>query len=581
MPNVGKPSKGCKNCRDRKVKCDQKRPSCTQCVRISKECFGYRDPLSMMFKNESEVVARRAKIRYAELTKKSNQATTAAAAAAAVESSPKPYHLDPNSPSSGSDSESSAEQLALKTWLASQTRFVKKGIAPSLEDQAIGFFFSNYVQKPTFVPRGEFDFLSEMLDHPETKKIVHSSVAAAGLASLATSTKSPAVMKRAQEEYVKALSMTNKALQSTETALKDGTLVSVIMLGLYENFAFQSKGSLASWAKHVRGACTLLSMRGVDQLKHSLGRRIFQQFYGTVLLVALETRTPIPQDLCDIWETTTDMRDYSSFGKLWTTEMVRLIRRAIDLSQDNKSSPLTILAAASQLDTELQSLMAWIPNIWRYETKALRWPVDYVYGETYHIYTDPWILQMWNNLRACRLVLHGIILSSITKDANTNTTLDAEPVPVLSESQAHTQSSISKHIITTTVAEVCASAPQILGQIPFPDMESLSSQSDADLPTFNFHPYPPGTFSNSSKTTYPHHLIWPLYAIGDSPLCPPDLREWCIRVLYYIALKIGTRQAVVLADDLKSSGLRGKTTEVGDGELHPVRTLRDMHGMEE
>ncbi|KAI9149197.1 mercuric reductase [Paramyrothecium foliicola] len=35
---------GCSNCKRRRIKCDEKRPACTQCVRSSKECTGYPPP---------------------------------------------------------------------------------------------------------------------------------------------------------------------------------------------------------------------------------------------------------------------------------------------------------------------------------------------------------------------------------------------------------------------------------------------------------------------------------------------------------------------------------------------------------
>lgn len=50
-----------------------------------------------------------------------------------------------------------------------------------------------------------------------------------------------------------------------------------------------------------------------------------------------------------------------------------------------------------------------------------------------------------------------------------------------------------------------------------------------------------------------HHLVWPLYAAGMSDLSSGDLRRWIINMLYFIALRIGTRQAVVLAETLKET----------------------------
>ncbi|KAG8159714.1 hypothetical protein KVR01_010351 [Diaporthe batatas] len=35
---------GCNNCKQRRIKCDEKRPACTQCVRSKKECSGYPPP---------------------------------------------------------------------------------------------------------------------------------------------------------------------------------------------------------------------------------------------------------------------------------------------------------------------------------------------------------------------------------------------------------------------------------------------------------------------------------------------------------------------------------------------------------
>ncbi|CAK39141.1 uncharacterized protein An05g01040 [Aspergillus niger] len=40
----GKPGLGCALCRTRRLICDRRRPSCTQCLRINQECSGYRDP---------------------------------------------------------------------------------------------------------------------------------------------------------------------------------------------------------------------------------------------------------------------------------------------------------------------------------------------------------------------------------------------------------------------------------------------------------------------------------------------------------------------------------------------------------
>lgn len=292
-------------------KCDQKRPSCSQCLRVHKECHGYRDPLTLMFKNESDVVARKAKNRYQELSKQNAQKPTNRKGSRTS---------DPESSGSSSSAASpfsvqaSEQQVVLKRRDPPSASMTWE-MNPSIEDQAIGFFLASYVISPTFVPRGQFDFLPELLSRPDTEEILQRSATAAGLAALANATKSPHISKKAQKEYISALALTNKALGSTQTAIKDSTLVSVIMLGMYENFTHQSKDSLKAWAKHVKGACTLINLRGKSLFSDSVGLRVFQQFYGTALLVALENKSEVPAGLTDLWEMGTQINDYSIPGK--------------------------------------------------------------------------------------------------------------------------------------------------------------------------------------------------------------------------------------------------------------------------
>ncbi|KAF2108993.1 hypothetical protein BDV96DRAFT_503571, partial [Lophiotrema nucula] len=546
MPNVGKPSKGCKNCRDRKVKCDLKRPSCTQCLRIGKECHGYRDPLTMMFRNESDVVARKAKMRYQELSKAKEQKLPHRAVACGNQLSESESCT--SSPSSSSD---------IDYQLVPAQQYVRPGsvvweMMPSLEDQGVSFFYSNYVQPPKFIPRGQFDFLIDVMNKPDTKKIVQSSVTAAGLAGLANSTKCQVVMKRAQEEYVSALSMVNRALQVPDSAKTDDTLISVIMLGMYENFMYQGKDPMTAWARHVNGACALMAMRGPDLFKGTIGTRIMAQYYGTILLVALERGTPVPAGMAELWRTGAASRDYRASGKEWTTQLVMFMTKAINLSQF-PGSLVDKVALATKFDRELDEVKTLLPNTWLYEKVYLDDPVEFIYGNCYHIYLDPWIAQMWNNLRIIRASLHGSICDSVFKGLKSNP-------PLFSKSEAQALLKISLAYLRRAQNGICASTPQITGQIPFPDpppatqisaFTSLADQINPLDPKFKLQP--PGTYLGGGRASPGmHHLIWPLYTCGRIHPCPKELQEWIIDRLYFIALKMGTRQATYLAEELKN-----------------------------
>jgi hypothetical protein len=180
----------------------------------------------MMFKNESDVVAKKAEKRYQVLAKQKALSS--------------PTKREPNSPEftiSGTwefDHEWLRQNTS--THVVPYTRYptpesMTRDIVPSIEDQALGFFIGNYVAQPTFVPRGQFEWVTELLAQPVTEEILRHSVNAASLAGFANATKSPMIMRQAQEAYVSALRLTNNALSVKESAIKDSTLISVIMLG--------------------------------------------------------------------------------------------------------------------------------------------------------------------------------------------------------------------------------------------------------------------------------------------------------------------------------------------------------------
>jgi hypothetical protein len=182
----------------------------------------------MMFKDESIVVAKKAEKKYDELAKRKVPASTTKEL------------RTPSSEGSGSFTfsedwsfaECSSGQLA--PWTRYPTpESMTLGIMPSVEEQAQCFFIANYVAQSDIIPRGELEWVTELLGQSHLDEAFRASVNATSLAGFANATKSPAIMRRAQVAYTSALRMTNSALSVKETAVKDSTLVSVIMLGMY------------------------------------------------------------------------------------------------------------------------------------------------------------------------------------------------------------------------------------------------------------------------------------------------------------------------------------------------------------
>jgi hypothetical protein len=55
MPFDGQPSRGCRECRQRRVKCDQTAPACQRCCRAGRTCPGYQSRTDLVFRDMNHV----------------------------------------------------------------------------------------------------------------------------------------------------------------------------------------------------------------------------------------------------------------------------------------------------------------------------------------------------------------------------------------------------------------------------------------------------------------------------------------------------------------------------------------------
>ncbi|KAL7783204.1 hypothetical protein V8C43DRAFT_189749 [Trichoderma afarasin] len=97
MVYCGKPSKGCSNCRERKIRCDQKDPGCGQCTKRQIECPGYRNIVDLMFRDESNHVIKKATTAKPRIKKLKHGVR----AAPKLDAAPLPLGPPPPSPSAG------------------------------------------------------------------------------------------------------------------------------------------------------------------------------------------------------------------------------------------------------------------------------------------------------------------------------------------------------------------------------------------------------------------------------------------------------------------------------------------------
>lgn len=250
----GKPSAGCGACRARKVKvscsqrkawpfahlgnqCDQTRPACNRCVKSNRTCPGYRDQLSLLFRDESRSVAQKANanLRSANRSSSNNSSPATTFDSLQVVDVPSelvttPHNFGPKTPSTcwevaprqhGHDEADS--QLPLYYSLRGSDRF-----------QAACFFFNSY----SWVHSGlmqDCDLHGELPPSaPMGKQAMIKAMISAGMASLSNLHGSQPMRIAACREYSQALQWTNRAISDRKQATEDTTLGAILCLTLFE-----------------------------------------------------------------------------------------------------------------------------------------------------------------------------------------------------------------------------------------------------------------------------------------------------------------------------------------------------------
>lgn len=210
MPNTGKPSRGCKECKARKVRvcarvigflsslclrlysvqCDQTSPACQRCQRNSRQCSGYAAPLDIALRNTF-----------------STNVT-------------QPRRLSPLSENARHHSYSSVPIPMTRDW----------------RNQAICMFFHDYtvVPRESGIGTGFLQNVPELFTKEPEMSALTKAISAVALTSLAHRTSLDCLSVQARQQYGTALSMLNWSLRTQQAIKADSTLAAILCLDMYE-----------------------------------------------------------------------------------------------------------------------------------------------------------------------------------------------------------------------------------------------------------------------------------------------------------------------------------------------------------
>lgn len=106
----------------------------------------------------------------------------------------------------------------------------------SANDQASCFFFTNYALENADKYKTVYEYLPTLYNDTHRASPLLSIIHALGIAGLSSHRKAPELMSAARVRYDSALHLLASSLQDPVLAMADQTLISVLLMGLYEVF---------------------------------------------------------------------------------------------------------------------------------------------------------------------------------------------------------------------------------------------------------------------------------------------------------------------------------------------------------
>ncbi|TAQ90657.1 hypothetical protein B7494_g1029 [Chlorociboria aeruginascens] len=497
---------------DGAYQCDQKKPSCGQCMRIQQACAGYRNQLDLSFRNESRSViekaqAQRGKKRRLRREKNANveaSSTDPTSRSGEFSMQPPPGHPQ--------------DSLALSAFT----------MQPTAEESGTNYFVANFVAHRSGPSTGHFTYIHEFCRQHTLDNILKCSIVAVGLAGLANVSRSPELLIRARRAYASTLQQINAALSSPTEAVKDEVIMSIMVASIFENTTTLRVNSLLSWNKHINGAAALLKLRGPAQLASPIGRTILLQVSYHLILLCIQRKTRVPEYMRGLWQ------QARSYGDRATTPEWKLYNLVDEFSVFRASiadgtlqDPEIVLAMALKLDDELEVGFRDVPPGWGYRTVATpdAYGPIYIYKGSFDIYYNYFTAKTFNTARAYRLLLNETILqysmpgSPQYRTAGTN----------ISQLRSEILRSVPQHLGLTSLLSSSHSPANIQS-----DLSSILRRGDWIKP-----PAMAG-----------YVLIWPLYVA--SRAADQEQREYILRCLRFVGKEMGILHGVVLASYIES-----------------------------
>lgn len=418
-----------------------------------------------------------------------------------------------------------------------------KSVIPSINDRVIDFFLVTHAFRDSGPIRGCYEYLTAFLNESGPDKTLLTSLRAAALAAYAYGFHYPDLLIEARREFGVALRLVNSALSSPQ-ATNDSTVISIILFSTFGALTSQTPQSLSDCESHTGGAMMITKLRGRQQLDTRPRLQLFMHICLIFFPNCLLHSTRIPSELVELREYAATLLDADDPAWKLSSIVVKVAEFRAEVKDGTLSDCLSIVEAATKLDSELSSLGENMSGQWRFETFCVEERSEFVLGDYYHVYSDLWVAHIWNILRTCRLLLHEEIDNQL-KHSSTSSAQSAFSLDLV-------DSKFSARTLQQMFLDICASVPQYCGHLS--RLRSHSNTKKSQLQG-NIYPRHGLAADDVPHVASVYLLLGPLLIAGwmiDSKI----QRDWIIDQCRFLGRTTGIQQGFTIADILS----RGEKT---------------------
>ncbi|KAI0394504.1 hypothetical protein F5Y17DRAFT_427591 [Xylariaceae sp. FL0594] len=303
----GRFSTGCKRCRQRKVKCDESRPTCRRCYIYGKPCPGYTDQFHFRFDRTATKQKNPSSPTTSSTTSVNNAGTSPIPNRSREESASQSPCQTSSSPSVLSSSSSSppllqqqhyppqqlqhphpqAREMVIRTNSA-QPLAIAPHLDLSYDDVSLCYFVRRFVtpEEGDNLP-GHLSFLPSLFNHDSNGLL---ELATLSVAQMAAYNQFGGEKFRIQsyQNYGRAVRTLRTVIETQDQVTDDRVLAAVLLLCMFKDVGEEGWGDAG---EHASGLYYLLEKRGVEQLFTNRGFELF-----LLSLLKLQVHTFLHQD---------------------------------------------------------------------------------------------------------------------------------------------------------------------------------------------------------------------------------------------------------------------------------------------